>query len=89
MSHRSHPFICRRMAEVGLSTSANSNRSFSSDFNFIWSLHKNILKLFHVCDVRYKSSPDLRRQFDRLVLQLLQKVSFDAGPAEVQDILVR
>ena len=34
--------------------------------------------------------PDLRRQFDRLlVLQLLQEVSFDAGPAEVQDILVR
>ena len=34
--------------------------------------------------------PDLRRQFDRLLLlQLLQEVSFDAGPAEVQDILVR
>ena len=34
--------------------------------------------------------PDLRRQFDTLlVLQLLQEVSFDAGPAEVQDILVR
>ena len=34
--------------------------------------------------------PDLRRQFDRLLLlQLLQEVSFDAGPAEVQDILAR
>ena len=40
--------------------------------------------------MRHNSSPDLRRQFDRLlVLQLLQEVSFDAGPAEVQDILVR
>ena len=42
------------------------------------------------CLQRETQVPDLRRQFDRLLLlQLLQEVSFDAGPAEVQDILVR